>query len=69
VVVRVNNNNDLKNSRPCNNCIEQMVKYNIRRVVYSTDDGTLVSEKPKKMSLLHVSTGWVAYNNPERLKY
>ncbi len=44
-----------------------MIKYRIKRVIYSTDNGTVVSEKPENMKYLHVSSGWAAFENPERL--
>jgi hypothetical protein len=36
--------------------------------MYSTDEGTIKVEKPGDMEPLHVSSGWGAFQNPERLK-
>ena len=58
VVVRIGKDGSLRNSRPCNNCIEQLVKYGIKRISYSLDNGTTVSEHPSSMSRGHVSSGW-----------
>jgi len=68
VVVRYGRDGNLKNSRPCNHCLEMMVKYRIKKIFYSTDDGSVLSEKPENMEQNHVSSGWCAYTNPERLK-
>ena len=68
MVVRFGKCGELKNSRPCNNCLETMVKYRIKKILYSTDNGIIVTEKPENMERLHVSSGWGAYNNPDRLK-
>jgi len=66
VVVRYGRDGCLKNSRPCNHCLDMMIRYRIKRIVYSTDDGIQI-EKPENMEKLHVSSGWSAYINPERL--
>ena len=63
VVVRIGKMGELKNSRPCNHCLETMVKYKIKKIVYSTDEGCLVCEKPEFMTRSHVSSGWKAFNS------
>ena len=68
VEVRYGRDGNLKNSRPCNHCLDIMEKYRIKKIVYSTDDNTVLTEKPENMERLHVSSGWGAYNNPDRLK-
>jgi len=45
-----------------------MIKYGIKKIMYSTDDGTIKSEKPEAMEQSHISSGWSAFENPERLK-
>jgi len=45
-----------------------MIKYRIKKIMYSTDDGTIKSEKPEFMEQLHLSSGWSAFENPDRLK-
>jgi hypothetical protein len=55
LVIRVNKNGDLKNSRPCNKCIKTM-KSIVRKVFYSTDFGNIVSENLDDMKLIHVSS-------------
>lgn len=45
LVVRTNKNGELVNSKPCNVCMGLIRTANIRRVLYSTDDGTIVSRE------------------------
>jgi cytidine deaminase len=68
VVVRYGKDGTLRNSRPCNHCLEVMKFYKIKKIHYSTDEGTVLTEKPHEMISTHVSSGWSAFNNPERLK-
>lgn len=57
LVIRINKNFILKNSRPCNQCIEKLQKIGIRKVHYSDDNGDIVSERVEHMEKLHVSSG------------
>ena len=61
VVLRYGNDGTLKNSRPCNHCLETMTKYRIKKILYSCDDGTIATEKPEFMEHTHVSSGWNAF--------
>ena len=67
-VLRIGKDGSLRNSRPCNHCLESMKFYRIKKIMYSTDDGTIKSERPEDMEHLHLSSGWSAFDNPERLK-
>jgi tRNA(Arg) A34 adenosine deaminase TadA len=44
-VTRVTCDGQIKNSAPCADCLQQLQKYNIKRIIYSTDDATFVSIK------------------------
>jgi tRNA(Arg) A34 adenosine deaminase TadA len=44
VVIRINNNNELKSSNPCAHCVNVMKLFGIRKVIYSTNDGNFISE-------------------------
>lgn len=44
MVIRINSNNELTESKPCGHCIEVMQSYGIRKVTYSTREGILVTE-------------------------
>jgi len=68
VVVRFGRDGHIKNSRPCNECLQTMIKYRIKKIMYSNDSGTFTVEKPQDMEQLHMSSGWCAFKTPERLK-
>jgi deoxycytidylate deaminase len=57
IVIRVNKHNVLKNSRPCNDCIEKLTICGIRKVYYSNSNGEIVSEIVQDMKKIHVSLG------------
>jgi len=60
IIIRINNKtNELKNSRPCNACIEQMRKKGIRRAYYSNEKGEIVCEEINQMPMLHDSSGYL----------
>jgi deoxycytidylate deaminase len=60
-VVRLGKDGKLKNSRPCNHCLETMIKFRIKKIMYSTDDGSVIAEKPIDMEKCHTSSGWNAF--------
>lgn len=43
-VIRINSAGNITESKPCTHCVEVMRSYGIRKVTYSTRDGTLVTE-------------------------
>jgi hypothetical protein len=53
LVFRKCENGRIKNSRPCSECLETMKKLGIRRVYYSSDDGSIICEKVSTMVSLH----------------
>lgn len=57
IVIRIKNNT-LKNSRPCNNCIDKLTKLGIRKVYYSNENGIIVHEFVENMEKIHVSSGY-----------
>ncbi len=65
IVIRYSNN--MKNSRPCNNCIKNMKKKGIRKVYYSNDTGEIVYEYIEEMEEKHDSA--VFKNCNGRLKF
>jgi len=67
-VIRFGKDGNLRNSRPCNHCLTTMIKHGIKKIMYSTDDGNIISEKPQSMEKNHISSGWNAFEHPERLK-
>jgi tRNA(Arg) A34 adenosine deaminase TadA len=57
IVIRINKNNILRNSRPCNNCIIKLKKFGIRRIFYSNNSGDVVYEYLNDMQFNHISSG------------
>lgn len=62
VVVRFGKDGSLKNSRPCNQCLETMIKYKIKKILYSNENGDIITEKPENMEKIHISSGWNAFS-------
>lgn len=44
-VLRVNASGDLRNSRPCESCLEVIRSCGLEKVHFSTDDGSIVTEE------------------------
>jgi deoxycytidylate deaminase len=42
LVIRINKDDELVNSKPCSSCMEHMRSINIKSVYYSDDDGDIV---------------------------
>ena len=74
VVIRINKNvgdenridNQFKNSAPCAECIKYLKHYNIQKIIYSIDDGSLQFSRVKELDDTHISRGQRARN---RLRY
>lgn len=54
LVIRINKNGVINNSRPCNNCIDELIKNGIRNIYYSDTTGRIVKEYVKDMERLHI---------------
>lgn len=48
-VVRINGNDELLDSKPCNECLNAMKYMGINRVYYSLSNGDIIVEKVKNM--------------------
>ena len=59
VVIRINNNNELRSSNPCAHCVNVMKLFGIRKVIYSTNDGNFISELLKNIQ----TNNSVGYNS------
>jgi tRNA(Arg) A34 adenosine deaminase TadA len=57
LVIRINKNLALRNSRPCSQCIDKLSKLGIRKVYYSNEDGHIVWEFVEQMEKTHISSG------------
>jgi len=56
LIIRIDKNLNLKNSRPCNACIDKLKEKGIRKVFYSNEEGEIVCEFIDNMDKLHVSS-------------
>ena len=61
VVVRLGKDGSLKNSYPCNHCINVLKFYNIKKIIYSSDTGIIIN-KINDLNPIHISSGWNAFN-------
>lgn len=68
LIIRINEKTDckLKNSRPCNACIDKLCQRGIRKVYYSNDLGEIVYEYIENMQRLHISSGYI-YKNKNKI--
>lgn len=57
LIIRVGKGGDLRNSRPCNSCIDKLNQKGIRKVYYSNEQGDIVYEFIDDMPKLHISSG------------
>lgn len=56
LVIRIGKTVRLKNSRPCNACIEKLQEKGIRKVYYSNAEGNIVYEYVENMPKIHESS-------------
>jgi deoxycytidylate deaminase len=57
VVIRIDSNYELTESKPCSHCAEVMRLYGIRKVTYSTRNGNLITEH-LNLIVTHSSVGY-----------
>jgi deoxycytidylate deaminase len=57
LIIRIGNDLKLKNSRPCNSCINKLASRGIRKVFYSNECGNIVFEYIDDMEKIHYSSG------------
>ena len=68
LIIRVGDKScNLKNSRPCNSCIEKLREKGIRKVYYSNDKGNIVYEFIENMPKLHDSSGFLIKNKLKKI--
>jgi len=49
IVLRLNRQYELKNSKPCKHCLETMFQYNVKYVIYSENNGSMTKIKVKDL--------------------
>lgn len=59
VVINVDSKGNFKNSNPCYCCAEELKKYKINTVYYSTSDNEIVKKKTKNLDW-HMSSSQIA---------
>ncbi len=57
LVIRIDSRGNLQNSRPCNCCIEKLIKKGFRKVFYSSGGGDIFYEFLDNMDKIHLSSG------------
>ena len=62
-IVRISSTGLLGCSAPCMDCMKKLARFNIKRFVYSTDDGNFVSIKSKNYKTSFVTRSRKDYNN------
>jgi deoxycytidylate deaminase len=58
LVIRVNNNNKLMESKPCSNCINYIKSLGIKKIYYSTSDSNIKYNKINNLHSEHISVGF-----------
>ena len=56
-VVRRNSFGEMKDSAPCTQCCKMIQKFNIKNLIYSNSEGSLVKIRARDFSTTHVSLG------------
>ena len=49
IIIRINNNNELRNAKPCKKCIELIKHLKLFKIYYSTNNGEIIMEKVKNL--------------------
>ena len=57
LVIRISKGH-LRNSRPCNNCLNKLKQLGVEKVYYSDENGNIVFERVNLMPYLHISSGY-----------
>lgn len=67
-VVRIDRSNSFKDSAPCVDCIKVIRALNIKKIVYSTDNGDFKVVKPNDYITTHMSQGRRLLDNGVKIK-
>lgn len=62
-IVRISENDEYKNSAPCNMCVNILKQHNVKMIIYSTDNGLLQKCKLIHYVSNHISGGQKAIIN------
>lgn len=56
-IVRTDNKGELKESGPCIDCLQRIKQLNIKKIIYSCNNNSVVISKPKDYTPVHLSLG------------
>lgn len=56
-VVRCDSKNNLQDSAPCQNCLNTIIYFNIKRIVFSSKNNEFISCSPCDLEISHISAG------------
>lgn len=57
-VVRINNNDEIKYSAPCNHCLDIIKTLQIKKIIYSIDNGGFEIVKPQYYNNNYITLGF-----------
>jgi deoxycytidylate deaminase len=57
LIIRIGKSHSLRNSRPCNSCIDKLKQKGIRKAYYSNERGEIVYEFIDSMEKVHTCSG------------
>jgi hypothetical protein len=58
IVIRKSGNNDrlLASSKPCKHCLDNLKKYGIKNVCYSTKNGNIIQRRVNRLNTSHITS-------------
>ena len=56
IVIRINKNGKMCNSKPCCKCIESLKMHKVKNIYYSNSEGEIIFEKTKNITNDHSSS-------------
>ena len=56
-VVRTDRQNNIRDSAPCVDCTKVLKALNIKKIIYSNNDGEFVSVNPDDYNTTHITLG------------
>jgi len=63
MVIRMDRDGRLRNSFPCNHCLDNLKLFGFRNIYYSTDNGIIVKHRVDKLEPSHSSSRQRQYYN------
>lgn len=57
LIIRINTNKKLLNSKPCKQCVEILKKYGVKKIYYSDENQNIVMEKTNNIKTDFITSG------------